>query len=176
MRYVGKSKVGRLSAKKGKIYPQIRLPPHLADAIGEVADIFETERNGKRAFLIVTQQSVLDGDKVLQHNVKVVKLDDETDYNRRFEALESQISELKSLLLLNESASFHDIKKEAPESGFEPESEPRQGVYRENHVKSLISRSLHHCSARGLKSSKYYHRNHPFTRRVSWNTLPRKGC
>lgn len=58
MRYVGKSKVGRLSAKKGKIYPQIRLPPHLADAIDEVADIFETERNGKRAFLIVTQQSV----------------------------------------------------------------------------------------------------------------------
>ena len=41
-------------------------------------------------------------------------------------------------------------KKGAPESGFKPESEPRQSVYRENHVKSLISRSLHHCSARGL--------------------------
>jgi hypothetical protein len=54
MRFVGKSKIGRLSAKTDKIYPQIRLPPKLADTIGEIADVFETERNGKRAFLIVT--------------------------------------------------------------------------------------------------------------------------
>ncbi len=60
MRFVGKSKIGRLSAKKGKIYPQIRLPPHLADTIGEIADVFETERNGKRAFLLVTAKSVLE--------------------------------------------------------------------------------------------------------------------
>jgi len=45
MRFVGKSKIGRLSAKKGKIYPQIRLPAHLGGIIGEVADVFETERN-----------------------------------------------------------------------------------------------------------------------------------
>jgi hypothetical protein len=45
MRFVGKSKIGRLSAYEGKIYPQIRLPSHLADTIGQVADIFETERN-----------------------------------------------------------------------------------------------------------------------------------
>ena len=43
------------------------------------------------------------------------------------EVLESQIAELRSLLLLNESASIHKNEKEAPESGFEPESEPRQG-------------------------------------------------
>ena len=111
MRFVGKSKIGRLSAKKGKIYPQIRLPPHLVDTIGETADVFETERNGKRAFLIVTKQNVLDSDTVLQPNEKVVKLNDEIDTDQRFKVLESKIKELKSLLLLIESASFHETDK-----------------------------------------------------------------
>jgi hypothetical protein len=110
MRFVGKSKIGRLSAKEGKIYPQIRLPPHLTDIIGDVADVFETERNGKRAFLLVTKQSVLVNDTVLQPSEKVVKLYDETECNRRFEALESQISELKSLLFSIESEAFTKIK------------------------------------------------------------------
>ena len=74
MRFVGKSKIGRLSAKKGKSYAQIRLPPHLADTIGEIADVFETERDGKRAFLLVTKQSVLVNDSVLQPDAEVVKL------------------------------------------------------------------------------------------------------
>ena len=73
MRFIGKSKIGRLSAKKGKIYPQIRLPPHLADTIGEIADVFETERDGKRALLLITKQSVLDNDSVLQPDSEVVK-------------------------------------------------------------------------------------------------------
>lgn len=64
MRFVGKSKIGRLSAYKGKIYPQIRLPSFLADTIGQVADVFETEHDGKRAFLLVTKQSVLKADSV----------------------------------------------------------------------------------------------------------------
>jgi len=59
MRFIGKSKIGRLSAKKGKIYAQIRLPPQLADIIGDIADVFETEHDDKRAFLLVTKQSVL---------------------------------------------------------------------------------------------------------------------
>jgi hypothetical protein len=117
MRFVGKSKIGRLSAKKGKIYAQIRLPPHLADTIGEIADVFETERNGKRAFLIVTKQRVLDDDIVLQHSEKVVKPDDEIDNDQRFDALESQINQLESLLLLNDSNSLHEIEKEDKPNG-----------------------------------------------------------
>ena len=111
MRFVGKSKIGRLSAKKGKIYAQIRLPSHLIDTIGEIADVYETERNGKRAFLLVTDQSMLDDDTVLQPSEKVVKPYNKIDNDGRFLALESQINELKSLLLLNESASFHKKQK-----------------------------------------------------------------
>ena len=65
-----------------------------------------------------------------------------------------------------------NYKKEAPESGFEAESEPRQGVYRESRIKSLISRSLHHCSARALGVI-YLLSERPFHYRVS-PTLTRK--
>jgi hypothetical protein len=89
----------------------MRLPSHLADTIGEIADVFETERNGKRAFLLVTKQSVLNNDMVLQPDEKVVKPDGETDNDCRFKALESEISELKSLLLTNERESYTEITK-----------------------------------------------------------------
>jgi hypothetical protein len=102
MRFVGTSKIGRLSAKKGRIYAQIRLPPPLADMIGDIADVFETERDGKRAFLLVTSHYVLDNNMVLQPGEKVVKPDDEKDNDQRFEALESQICELISLLFSKE--------------------------------------------------------------------------
>jgi hypothetical protein len=55
---------------------------------------------------------VLEADRVLQLGAKVVKPYDEQDYNQRFKGLESQISELRSFLLLNESTSFHKNKKE----------------------------------------------------------------
>jgi hypothetical protein len=119
MRFLGKSKIGRLSAYKGKIYPQIRLPSHLADTIGEVADVFETEHDGKRAFLLATKQRVLNADNVLQSFYNIVTSDDERDIHRRLEAVESQIKELRSLLLLNESFSYHDIEKRGHESGLE---------------------------------------------------------
>jgi hypothetical protein len=125
MRFLGKSKIGRLTAKKGKIYPQIRLPPRLTDTIGEIADVFETERNGKRAFLLVTKQSVLHNDTVLQPNKKVVKPNGEIDNDHRFEALESQISELKSLLLLNEGDSLHKNKNETDSEWARPDSNRR---------------------------------------------------
>jgi hypothetical protein len=57
MQYIGKSKIGKLSAK-GIAYPQLRLPQKYSDTIGKIANLFETEHEGKRAFLIVTEQSV----------------------------------------------------------------------------------------------------------------------
>jgi hypothetical protein len=125
MRFIGKSKIGRLSAKKGKIYPKIRLPTHLADTIGEIANVFETECNGKRTFLLVTKQSVLENDTVLQPSEKVVKLYDEIEHCQRFEALESQISELRSLLLSNEGDLLHKNKKEGEHQWARPDSNRR---------------------------------------------------
>jgi len=125
MRSTGTSKIGPLSAKKGKVYPQIRLSPHLADAIGEIADVFETERDRKRAFLLVTKQCVVADDTVLQPNEKVVKPNAEKDNNQRFQELESQIRELRSLLLLNEGDCLHKNKKEDGLEWARPDSNRR---------------------------------------------------
>ena len=115
MHFIGKCKIGRLSAKKGKIYAQIRLPPQLAHTIGYIADVFETERDCKRAFLLVTNQHVLYNNMVLQHSEKVVKPDYEIDNDQRFKVLESQIKDLKSLLLLNESDNLAENRKQKAE-------------------------------------------------------------
>ena len=57
--------------------------------------------------------------------IEVGKQDSDTE--KRISQLELQIQELKSLVLANAKLIQNQIKKEAPESGFEPESEPRQG-------------------------------------------------
>jgi hypothetical protein len=66
MKYAGKSKIGRLSAKKGTIYAQIRLPKQFADTIGDTANIYKTEHDSKRAFLLVTNQHLRKSNAVLQ--------------------------------------------------------------------------------------------------------------
>ena len=110
MRFVGKSKIGRLSAKKGKVYAQVRLPPQLVDTIGEIANIFETKHSGKRAFLLVTE-SVPSDNMVLQLSEKVVKWKDHDDDDYRLCALESEINELKSIIFSNESSCPHTKRK-----------------------------------------------------------------
>ncbi|MGZ4865189.1 MAG: hypothetical protein ACXV5H_11430 [Halobacteriota archaeon] len=58
MQHIGTSKIGKLSAK-GIIYPQLRLPSEYSDVIGKIADIIETEHGGKRAFLVVPNNSTV---------------------------------------------------------------------------------------------------------------------
>ena len=62
------------------------------------------------AFLIVTEQCVVNNDIVLQPDVEVVKPCGGRDNDLRLKALESQIAELKSLILLNEGDSLHKPK------------------------------------------------------------------
>ncbi len=72
MRHIGRSKIGKLSAK-GITYPQLRLPHQYSSTIGDVAGIFETEHEGKQAFLIVTEQRAPKSDTVLKPSAKVLK-------------------------------------------------------------------------------------------------------
>ena len=72
MQHIGKSKIGKISAK-GNDYPQLRLPLQYANTVGEIADVFETEHEGKQAFLIVKEQSVPKEDTVLKPTEEVLK-------------------------------------------------------------------------------------------------------
>ncbi|HYC20777.1 MAG TPA: hypothetical protein VEF35_09250 [Candidatus Bathyarchaeia archaeon] len=88
MEFIGKSKIGKLSAK-GIEYPQLRLPKTHSRVIGDVADIFETEYEDKQAFVIVTEQSPLKDDTVLKSGA-VLKPKAEITTECRLSALESE--------------------------------------------------------------------------------------
>jgi hypothetical protein len=125
MELVGKSKVTRLNAKTGITYPLIRLPKTFANAIGRTAKMYEGRERGNRTLLITFPESY--------ESREVIQPKSQYDVEKRLSTLESQITELKSLILENTSCLQTICKKEAPESGFEPESEPRQGLTGTSH-------------------------------------------
>jgi|BarGraNGADG00212_1021973.scaffolds.fasta_scaffold156211_1 hypothetical protein len=117
MRFLCRKKISIHSATPSYFYPVVRLPRELAALAGKTAHIYQTENDENLAFFITVDKSV---DKIcanLDHN----------EVDNHLSAIESQITELKSLILENEKLLQNISKKEAPESGFEPESEPRQG-------------------------------------------------
>ncbi len=114
MLLIGRSKIGKLSAK-GINYPQLRLPKRYFDSVGKTASIYETEHEGRQAFLIVTEQSMPKEDTVLKPSEEVLKQRLSESLDKRLFALESQIAELKSLLLKNENP-------KAPQSPLFPQS------------------------------------------------------
>jgi hypothetical protein len=95
----------------------IRLPQEYIQIIGQRAHIYKTDHDGQPAFLVVpyTQESaqLKAGSKS-----KVSKPSLETEGVSRFFTLESQIAELKSLLLENEN-------QKAPQSPLFRHSTPR---------------------------------------------------
>ena len=124
MQYIGKSKIGSLSARKGVKYPQLRLPQQCADVIGHTADILETESEGKRAFLIVTDQVMPKSDIVLKQSDAILKPAAQAGIETHLATIESEIKELKSALLSNEDdrhlKTTKKDEKQMGSAGFEP--------------------------------------------------------
>ena len=117
MHHLGRSKVTKLSAKAGVVYPLIRLPKSYADQIGKVAEIFETQHDNRRALLVTFD----DGDerseviqpksKVIQLLPKVIQPDSPNGVESRLSSLEFEISELKSLIFQCGSESDAENRK-----------------------------------------------------------------
>ena len=85
MEYLGKTKIGRFSAKPNVIYPQLRLPQDCQNVIGETAYAYAAEHEGKKAFIFVLQdreeredKSASSANRVLQLNDKVLQLSAES--------------------------------------------------------------------------------------------------
>jgi hypothetical protein len=123
MLYIGKSKISTLHSKPGVSYPLIRLPQQYKHLIGETAQLFITNHEGKNGFLILLEETE-NGDKVVKQSL-------ETNVESRLSTLESKIDKLiernfKNIGLISEQ-SPKQTQIKAPESGFEPESEPCRG-------------------------------------------------
>jgi len=93
MRYIGKSKISTLHSKPDISYPLIRLPQLYKHLIGETAQIFMTDYEGKSGFLILLEER--------ENDSKVVKQSLETNLESRLSALESNINDIKNLLFQN---------------------------------------------------------------------------
>ncbi len=89
MRKIGSSRIGRHAPKPGFAYPTIRLPQDHAGIIGETVTLFETEHEGKQAFLIVT------GKKCAHPGTQPQEIVSLPDYEKRIVELEKRIREIE---------------------------------------------------------------------------------
>jgi len=96
MQFLCKRKISLHSSSPLHEYPSVRLPREFKALIGKTASVYIDEDTDKLTFKVVIDKKV---DKVCANSEQS---HDET----RLAAAESQIAELKSLPLLNESASF----------------------------------------------------------------------
>ena len=117
MKRIGETKIGKLTPKPHLTYPLIRLPSEYGEVIGKKAQIFETEYEGNRAFLIVVAE-------------EVIKPDNSLALEKRLEELENQIRELKEVVIKgNPTSNPLNSKNSIAPGGFEPPSPaPKAGM------------------------------------------------
>jgi hypothetical protein len=80
----------------------IRLPQEYTQIIGQKAHVYKTDHNGEPAFLVVPYTEA-SAQSTAESKSRVSKLGLETEAESCISALESQITELKSLLLANKN-------------------------------------------------------------------------
>ena len=98
-------KIGRHSAKRA--YPVIRLPLKFKSLAGRTANVYQTQNNGKLAFLITIDE------KSCNH-VATDNLD------KRLSALENKTDTLIQFISANNTASYPITKKERPSRDLNP--------------------------------------------------------
>ena len=116
MKKIFTTKISLQSSNPTFSYPIIRLPRDLKELAGRIVNVYQTEIDGVPS-LVVSQLDKLD---------KSCPIEAKTAIDQRLSALESQIAELKSLILQKESEA--DVYKEKKGRG--RDSNPRRGLHR----------------------------------------------
>ena len=118
MRYVGKSKISEIRPKPNTSYPLLRLPQTFKDFVGGTTQIFETNHDGKKAFLVILDKN---GDQsegidvqvmqpVMQPEATGTLKYTQNGVEARLSALENRIKEIEGFLFQNKS--IFELKKE----------------------------------------------------------------
>ena len=118
VRYVGKSKISKIHPKPNTSCPLLRLPQAFNDFIGNTTHIFETDHNGKQAFLVLLDKNNGQAEQVssqVMQPVMQLEAEDTQQYTGnnvevRLSALENRIKEIKNFLFQNKS--IFELKKE----------------------------------------------------------------
>ncbi|MGD0717558.1 MAG: hypothetical protein ABR979_05800 [Halobacteriota archaeon] len=132
MQLIGKSKIGKKRSKPSITYPLIRLPREQAGIIGRLANIYETEREGCTAFVITfeDEEKNRSTSQVAQPPSKVGQPLPQNVGDSRLAALESEIAELKSILIHHKVQKDSRLSKEEKIKGRGRDSNPRRGLHR----------------------------------------------
>jgi hypothetical protein len=104
MRYLAKTKIGKLHPKRSKVYPMIRLPERCLDIVGEIVQIYAIKQNDVSGFLITLEKEARKEESVAQLLAKVAQPRAQNDIRSRLLALELEIRELKLVIQRNESS------------------------------------------------------------------------
>ena len=104
MKLIGRSKISKINPKPNIVYPMIRLPQECNDVIGNTATIYETEYDGKKAFLITIGQ---DADTA----TPVMKPELQNALEKRLSDVESKINDIYSRLMGKESQKSSKMEK-----------------------------------------------------------------
>lgn len=115
MQYLGRAKIGKLHPKRSKVYPMVRLPEQCLDVVGEIVRIYTVEMEGVSGFFIALETRADEEREVAQPQLKVAQQSPQNDVRSRLLELESEIEQLKSLLLLNERNSPPKNRKQKAE-------------------------------------------------------------
>jgi hypothetical protein len=100
-------KIGRHSSKPSRAYPVIRLPLKFKSLAGRTAHVYQTQNNGKLAFLITIDEK----------SCNLVATD---NLDKRLSALENKTDTLIQFLEANNSAAYSIAKKERPSRDLNP--------------------------------------------------------
>ena len=82
MKELGSTKIGKQVPKPSFIYPMIRLPQSCVNIVGETVKLYETEHEGRQAFLIVVDKEIVQ---------PVEQSHNELSYEQRIAELEKRI-------------------------------------------------------------------------------------
>ncbi len=108
------------SSKPSHAYPIIRLPRKFRELTGSKADIFQTEHEGKLAFLVTVDKKV----------DNCCLLTPETNADSRLSALETKIQSLEDTLIDNNEIICSKNEKDKKIKGRGRDSNPRRGLHR----------------------------------------------
>ena len=103
LQLIGKSKVSKMRPKPNITYPFIRLPQDCGNVIGQTVTIYETEHEGKRAFLLMMSDNATLSSRVIQPNAT-------KNIESRVCALEMSIREISDKINLKEPDNPSEIK------------------------------------------------------------------
>ncbi len=123
MRYVGKSKISKIHPKPNISYPLLRLPQEFNEFIGKTIHIYETDHDGKQAFLVVLDKNNDQAEQVspqvmqpvMQQKAAVTRQYLENNVENRLSKLESEIRDMKELILRNTDTNDEETRNNSLE-------------------------------------------------------------